>query len=287
MPLSYSVILSNLPQLSCKGHFFAHKQPATSKSTINEHANPPNPNSNMEVDKPPMEMEMEGDKPPKETETNRDEHPKETEGGKPPEEAEGGKPHENAEGELGEPPKEKVYSGWRKKSLERRKKGMSYACNKEVIAALATAASGADTVIITTAHVDCKVVACKELCESIHEDHTLLVLEIAESRAKVKQTKRKVDHQAYHAEKWKDMAGTARIKCNMALKHAKAVEAALASLRATIMETIVCRESEMKAAWVEVQVKTVHPFVIEGCLDTFKRVQNQHPHCLWWYFLSW
>ena len=49
-------------------HFFAHKQPSTRKSTINEQKNPPNANSNMEVDKPPKETETEmvtdGDKHP-------------------------------------------------------------------------------------------------------------------------------------------------------------------------------------------------------------------------------
>ena len=89
--------------------FFAHKQPSTRKSSINERTNPPDPVKNMEVDKPPKETETE-------IEMDGDEHPEEMEGGKPPKEAKGDKP-----------PKKKVYPGWCKKSLEKRKKGTLYA----------------------------------------------------------------------------------------------------------------------------------------------------------------
>lgn len=134
-------------------------------------------------------------------ETEGDEHPKKTEGGEPPEEVEGDNPPEETEGEGGEPPKKKGYPEWRKKSLERKKKGMSYVCHKEAVAVLVTATSGAATIINTTAHVDCKVAAWKELHAPIHEDCTLLVLELAELQAEVERTNRKVDCQESHAEK--------------------------------------------------------------------------------------
>ncbi len=46
------------------------------------------------------------------------------------------------------------------------------------------------------------------------------------------------------------MVGRVRMKHNTALKQTKAAEAKLASLRATIAETIMCRESELKVAQV-------------------------------------
>jgi len=77
------------------------------------------------------------------------------------------------------------------------------------------------------------------------------------------------------------MVGVAMIKCNVALNRAKAAEAELASLRATIAETIACRESELKATWVEVWLSTVHPFVIEGLFGHVQKSANStSPHHL-------
>jgi hypothetical protein len=151
-----------------------------------------------------------------------------------------------------------------------------------VIAASVTAASGAATVINTSARVDRKVVAPNESYASICEDRNLLVLKLVESQAEIDQTKRKADRQESHAEKWKDTVGAARIECNAALNCAKAAEAELASLRATVAETIACRESELKAAWVKVRVSTFNPFVIEGLFGHVqKSVKSWSLHHLW------